>query len=238
MTTCYAALYYVSTADSKIITLEHSVGLPVPGFTQVPLRSEIGQTYEDGLREVLLHKPDVIALEEIPNRETASLALHAAAAGRLVITTMYAADTVACLSTLLRIGISPLLLSRTVTLVLAQYRLRRICPNCKTATPPSDALLKRLTGVDKAKIPSTWFFGAGCEQCGMSGFQGQVMIYEALPVAPLSQAILNETTGVALFRQAQLTGYTPLLDAGFEKVVQGLTTMDELLDTVPTPYHS
>lgn len=239
MTTCYAALHYVSTSDSKTITLEHSVGLPVPGLTQVPLRSEIGQTYEDGLREVLLHNPDVIALEEIPDRVTTSLALHASAAGRLVITTMYAADTVACLSTLLRIGISPLLLSRTLTLLLAQYRLRRICPNCKTATPPSDALLKRLTGVDKAKIPPTWFFGAGCEQCGMTGFQGQVMIYEALPVTPsLQQGILDETTGAALFRHAQLTGYTSLLDAGFQKVGQGLTTMDELLATVPAPYQS
>lgn len=239
MTTCYAALHYVSTSDSKIITLEHSVGLPVPGLTQVPLRSEIGQTYVDALREVLLHNPDVIALEEIPNRETASLALHSSAACRLVLTTMYAADTVTCLSTLLRMGLSPLLLSRTLTLLLAQYRLRRICPNCKTNTPPSDALLKRLTEADKAKIPPTWSFGAGCEQCGMTGFQGQVMIYEALPVTPpLQQAILDETTGAALFRQAQLTGYTPLLDAGFEKVAQGLTTMDELLATVPARYLS
>jgi len=232
--TCYAALQHVQTPDAKVIVLEHSVGPPVSGLTHVPLRSEIGQTYAAALREVLLHHPDVFALEEPPDRETASQALHASAAGRLALSTLYAADTVACISALLQMGLSSLLVSRTLTLVVAQYRLRRICTQCKTSTPPSDTVLKSFPSIETARIPSTWYFGAGCEQCGMTGFHDHVMVYEALPIdATLRQAILEENVGETLRRKAALTGCISLLDAGLEKVADGATTMDELLHTVP-----
>jgi type II secretory ATPase GspE/PulE/Tfp pilus assembly ATPase PilB-like protein len=213
-----------------MVTLEHGIGCPLAGVTQVPLRPEKGQTYAGMLREALLHNPDVVALEEAPDRETVSLALHAAAAGRLVLSTVYAADGVACLYTLLRMGISPLLVARTVTLILAQYRLKRLCSKCKTSTYPTEGMLNRLSGLSAGRIPAMWYFGAGCEACGMTGFHGQVTIYEALPVTPsLQQAILDDATHEQLRRAAEQTGYATLLDAGLENVAQGLTSLEEVL---------
>ena len=238
MTTCYAALHQIMTSDHKIVVLGNAFSQPITGITQVPIRTEVGQTYATALREILLHNPDVIAIEETPDRETTSLALHAAAGGRLVVSTMFAADAVACLSALVKMEMEPLMVSRTVSLVLAQYRLKRICPYCKTSTEPSETMRQRLTDLPISDIPETWFFGSGCERCGMTGFRGYTTIYEALPVTSSLQRLILEHASTDQLRQAAaLTSYKSLSHAGFEKVANGQTTVDEVLQTLPLYLH-
>lgn len=234
MTSCYAVLQQVKTSDRKTIVLENAFSQPVKGVTQVPIRTEVGQTYATALREILLHNPDVIAIEETPDRETTSLALHAAAGGRMVVGTMFAADAIACLAALVHMDMEPLLVSRTVSLILSQYRLKRICPYCKTSTEPSETMMQRLTDLPISRIPDTWFFGPGCERCGMTGFRGHITIYEALPVtASLQRLILERADAAQLRRAAESIDYKSLLSAGFEKVADGQTTVDEVLQTLP-----
>jgi general secretion pathway protein E len=230
-TTLYAALALRDTAAEKIITVEDPVEYQLTGVTQVPVHRQAGVTFGAALRSILRQDPDVIMVGEMRDPETAEIAVQAAMTGHLVFSTLHTNDAVGALPRLLDLGIPDYLAAATVDGILAQRLVRRVCDACRVVyQPPRDAV-RKLAGDE---LPPTDFLrGEGCPACRGTGYRGRTGVYELLVLDDaLREAIVRRASRVELRDLALRGGMRPLRADAWERVKEGVTTVEEVLRVV------
>ncbi len=226
-TTLYTGLSELNTPERKILTVEDPVEYVIEGFGQVQVDARIGRTFAKSLRAFLRQDPDIIMVGEIRDEETAAIALQASLTGHLVLSTLHTNSAAAALARLTDMGVEDYLIASTLRLVMAQRLVRTLCTSCKTEESYSKEFLADL-GLSPDDGP--FFAATGCEECHHSGYRGRTMIAEVLAITPtIEKAILEQKTGAALEEIARTEGMRTLFDHGLEKVMQGETSLTEVL---------
>ncbi|MFH1896224.1 MAG: GspE/PulE family protein [bacterium] len=236
--TLATALAKINDSKINITTLEDPIEIRIPGVTQTQVNPDVGLTFATGLRSILRQDPDVIMVGEVRDTETAELAIHAALTGHLVLSTLHTNSAAGALPRLLDMGAEPYLLTSTINYVFAQRLARRICPKClvpEEALPEVVEDFKKVLGnlmpVSKIKDGKLIFNkGKGCDVCGKSGYTGRLGIFEALQMSPkISKMVLEHSTEADIEKQAVEEGMVTLIQDGYLKVLNGLTTLEEVL---------
>jgi type IV pilus assembly protein PilB len=226
--TLYSAIAEIRTPDKNIVTLEDPIEVQLPGITQVGVSEKTGMTFSRGLRSILRQDPDIILVGEVRDTETAELALKASLTGHLVLTTLHTNSAVAALTRLVDMGAEPFLVASSLTCAIAQRLVRRPCPSCITAYVPDEITLTGL-GLTTADLAgATPMRGAGCPECGDTGYRGRTAVYEVLVVdAAMRQILIKEPTEAAISAQARASGMMTLRASAIDKASRGLTTFEE-----------
>jgi type IV pilus assembly protein PilB len=229
-TTLYSAISTINSPDHNIMTAEDPVEYNLKGVNQVQVNDGIGRTFAMVLRSFLRQDPDVILVGETRDLETAQISVRAALTGHLVFTTLHTNDCPSTVARLVDMGIPPFLLSSALLMMLAQRLGRRICKDCKQPVEGREEDLVRYGHVPQGRGPVTFYRGAGCASCNNTGMRGRVAIYEVMPISEtLRDMILEEASTAELREQAQKEGMKTLRQAGLAKVVEGVTTLEEVL---------
>jgi len=227
-TTLYAALSKINTPNKKIITVEDPVEYQMRGINQIHVKSQIGLNFASGLRSIVRQDPDVIMVGEIRDPETAEISIQAALTGHLVFSTVHTNDAAGAITRLLDMGIENFLISSALLGVLAQRLVRVICPDCKAEKPLAPALCIEMEHLGKKDIKV--YHGKGCKACSQTGFRGRCGIYELLVIDDnIRELILKKSTAQIIRDQARQKGMTTLREDGWDKVVKGITTVEEIL---------
>jgi type II secretory ATPase GspE/PulE/Tfp pilus assembly ATPase PilB-like protein/FixJ family two-component response regulator len=227
-TTLYSLLQGNATSDKNYITIEDPVEYYLDSAGQVLVREKIGLTFPLILRSILRQDPDVLLIGEIRDFETAEVAFHAALTGHQVFSTLHTNSAIATISRLFDLGLKPFVVATALEAVIAQRLVRKICPHCRTEVAPETVLLQRLGG-RFAKGISAVFKGAGCQDCYHTGYKGRIGLYEVLtPDSHLRHLIASEAAITEITRYAHDQGFSTLRDDAFDKVQEGLTTLDEV----------
>ena len=228
-TTLYAALSEIKNDEDKIITIEDPVEYQVKGITQIPVNEKKGLTFARGLRSILRHDPDKIMVGEIRDQETAQIAINSALTGHLVFTTVHANNVLDVLGRFLNMGVEPYNFVSALNCILAQRLVRVICVHCKRQVRYPDSLL-----VESGLNPDQWrdvpmMEGAGCFECGGTGFRGRSAIHELLDLSDnIREMILNRRPAPEIKRAAREEGMTFLRESAVEKLQLGITTLREI----------
>lgn len=229
-TTLYSALSKINSEDKNIITIEDPVEYQLPGIGQIQVNPKINLTFANGLRSILRQDPDVILVGEIRDVETAEIAIHASLTGHLVFSTLHTNDAPGAITRLVDMGIEPFLVSSSLVAVLGQRLVRTVCPNCRTEYKLTPAELAELGGYASQVKNGKLFRGRGCETCTGTGFFGRIGIYELLLVDDdIRNLITTNTDSATIKRKAATKGMNSLRDDGFHKIINGITTMSEVL---------
>jgi general secretion pathway protein E len=226
-TTLYASLREINSPDKKIITIEDPIEYQIEGINQIQVKPKIGLTFANGLRNIVRQDPDIIMVGEIRDIETADIAIHAALTGHLVFSTLHTNDAPGATTRLLDMGIESFLVSSSIIGVLAQRLVRLICPACKEpfTLPPEFIDRIELSGND-----ITTYHGAGCEECRHTGYKGRTGIFELMIMSEeIRQLVLEKASADIIRQKAVSQGMQVLRECGWQKVRQGLTTIEEVL---------
>ena len=228
--TLYSAIHQIKTPDRNIVTLEDPVEMQVTGITQVQVHDRAGLTFARGLRSVLRQDPDVVLVGEVRDPETAKLALEASMTGHLVLTTLHTNSAPAALTRLVEMGVEPFLVASSLSLVVAQRLVRRVCETCAAPYLPASRILT-LLGIDAASLEGAApRRGAGCSDCAGTGYRGRVGVFEVLPVNAAMRAVLMTTPNEgAVAAAARAAGMQTLRASAIAKAHAGLTTYEEIL---------
>jgi type IV pilus assembly protein PilB len=228
-TTLYAALSEIKTIEDKIVTIEDPVEYQLRGITQIPINEKKGLTFARGLRSILRHDPDKIMVGEIRDPETAQIAIQSALTGHLVFTTVHANNVVDVLGRFLNMGVEPYQFISALNCVLAQRLVRLICTHCKRpARVTAEALAE--SGMDPTLATTAQFFeGAGCIECGGTGYKGRTAICELLDLSDhIRDLILDRRPTSEIKKAAREEGMRFLRDSAVEQVLLGRTTLREI----------
>ncbi len=226
-TTLYSALSTINDARKNIQTIEDPVEYNLMGINQVHARPDIGLTFAAALKSFLRQDPDIIMVGEIRDLETAEIAIKAALTGHLVLSTLHTNDAPSSVQRLVNMGIEPFLVTASLNLVEAQRLGRRICKNCRTEFIPSEDMLVAL-GVDQTG--SVFYRGEGCDRCRQTGYKGRVGFYEIMVISDnMRDKIIQGMPTNQLKKLAIQEGMETLRMAGIKKVLQGITTVEEVL---------
>ena len=228
-TTLYAALSEIKNDEDKIITIEDPVEYQLKGITQIPVNEKKGLTFARGLRSILRHDPDKIMVGEIRDQETAQIAINAALTGHLVFTTVHANNVFDVLGRFLNMGVEPYNFVAALNCILAQRLVRVICEHCKKRVYYPDAyLVESGLNVDEWRDIAV-YEGAGCFECGGTGFRGRTAIHELLDLSErIREMILMKRPTSDLKRLAKEEGMTFLRESAIEKVRLGISTLKEI----------
>jgi type IV pilus assembly protein PilB len=228
-TTLYAALSEIKSVEDKIITIEDPVEYQLRGITQIPINEKKGLTFARGLRSILRHDPDKIMVGEIRDPETAQIAIQSALTGHLVFTTVHANNVIDVLGRFLNMGVEPYQFVSALNCVLAQRLVRIICAHCKRPAVPGPALLEE-SGLDPTFARTTTFYeGAGCIECGGTGYKGRMAICELLDLSDsIREMILGRRPNSEIKKLAHDEGMRFLRESAVDKVRDGLTTLREI----------
>jgi general secretion pathway protein E len=227
-TTLYAALTHINSPDKNIITVEDPVEYQLLGVGQMQVNPKINLTFAAGLRSILRQDPDVIMIGEIRDRETAEIAIHASLTGHLVFSTLHTNDAASAATRLIDMGIEPFLVASSVVAVLAQRLLRRICPDCKRPYRASEDELSRLDLPPGSAV--TLYRGAGCAACSQTGYRGRTGIFELMVLDDdIRRLIGGKSDSTAIKQTAIAKGMVTLKHEGTERVIQGHTTLEEVM---------
>ncbi len=233
-TTIYALLQEIQRQRGNtvnMVTLEDPVEYRLPRTAQTQINPAAGFTFESALRAALRQDPEVIMVGEIRDAETASLAVQAGLTGHLVISTIHSGVAAGVFARLLDMGIEPFLAASSITGVLAQRLLRRLCPHCATETAPSRALLE---AYDIDNAPGTWRQAVGCAECRGIGYWGRIAVGEALAVTDgVGDAVLRRMPTRQIQAEALAAGMTPLHAAALQRAASGVTSLDEIVRVLP-----
>jgi general secretion pathway protein E len=232
-TTLYAALSTINTPDLNILTVEDPVEYQLQGISQMAINPKIGLTFAAGLRSFLRQDPDVIMVGEIRDRDTAEIAIQASLTGHLVFSTVHTNDSSGAITRLVDMGVEPFLVASSLTAVLAQRLVRRLCSVCREAHVPTAEELAEVgmtqEQVVRAGSPPV-YRAVGCATCGQTGYRGRTGIYEFLPVDDdIRTLAIKNVDSNTIKKQAVKRGMTTLLDDGARKVLAGETTIAEVL---------
>jgi type IV pilus assembly protein PilB len=228
-TTLYAALSEIKTVEDKIITIEDPVEYQLRGITQIPINEKKGLTFARGLRSILRHDPDKIMVGEIRDPETAQIAIQSALTGHLVFTTVHANNVIDVLGRFLNMGVEPYQFVAALNCVLAQRLVRRICEDCKQpATVTREMLIE--SALDPSLAETQAFFeGAGCIECGGTGFKGRTAICELMDLSDrIRDMILERRPTSEIKRAAKDEGMTFLRECAVKLAFDGSTTLREI----------
>jgi general secretion pathway protein E len=214
----------------NILTVEDPVEQRIHGIGQVQVNSKIGLTFAAGLRAFLRQDPDIIMIGEIRDLETAELAINASLTGHLVLSTLHTNDAAGAFPRLIDFGCEPFLIATSLMGVIAQRLVRVLCPHCKAPYNPSDFELSSL-GLTRAEVESGNVCRAmGCEHCNGKGYLGRTIIQELLLVnEEIRSMIMQRKDGGTIKKQAMADGMKTFRDHGIEKILKGITTIDEVL---------
>ena len=228
-TTLYAALNEIKSDEDKIITIEDPVEYQIRGITQIPVNEKKGLTFARGLRSILRHDPDKILVGEIRDQETAQIAINSALTGHLVFTTVHANNVVDVLGRFLNMGVEAYNFVSALNCILAQRLVRTICDYCARSVRYPDELLLA-SGMDPAEWRGFEFReGAGCMECGGTGYRGRTAIHELLDLTdPIRELILEKKPTSEVRKLAQKEGMTFLRESALDRVRSGVTTLKEI----------
>ncbi|MGH7592362.1 MAG: type IV-A pilus assembly ATPase PilB [Gemmatimonadales bacterium] len=229
-TTLYSALQRINTVETNIMTAEDPVEYNLPGINQAPMRAEIGLTFAAALRAFLRQDPNIIMIGEIRDLETGGIAIKAALTGHLVLSTLHTNDAPSTVIRMIDMGIEAFNVASAVNLVVAQRLVRRICTACSAPVTYTDVELKALT-LDIEPLRRIAFRrGAGCDQCGGTGYRGRAGLYEVMAMSPaLRRMVLTGASTVELRDQAVSEGMLTLRMDGMKKLERGTTTLEEVV---------
>jgi type IV pilus assembly protein PilB len=229
-TTLYACLNHLRDPTMNITTVEDPVEYRLAGINQVQVKSEIDLTFAACLRSILRQDPDIVLIGEIRDKETVEIAIKASLTGHLVLSTFHTNDAPSAITRLINMGIEPYLLSSSLNLIIAQRLVRKICEKCKEPATLSEQVLKRLK-IDPARIKdANLCHGKGCNACGNTGYHGRLPIFEFLVMDHEMRDLVTACANEAQLRAAaRKKGYGGLLESGVIKMLQGLTTAEEVL---------
>ena len=233
-TTLYAALSQINSPDKNILTIEDPIEYQLKGIGQMQINPKINLTFASSLRSILRQDPDVILVGEIRDAETAEISIHAALTGHLVFSTLHTNDAAGAVTRLIDMGIEPFLVASSVVAIMAQRLVRTICSSCKQSYSPAPEELARLglarSSADGKDRPIMLSRGAGCPVCAESGYRGRVAIYEILLVDDqIRRLIMAKADAKAIGDAAVAVGMRTLREDGMAKVLQGVTTAEEVL---------
>lgn len=227
-TTLYTLLSSLNVKERRIVTIEDPVEHKIPGVIQIAVRPEIDLTFARGLRSILRGDPNVVMIGEMRDLETAEIAIRSALTGHLVFSTLHTNDAIGGITRLIDMGIEPFLVSNSVRAFIAQRLVRTLCPHCKTpATYPADYLREIVFDLPEG---ATIYKAAGCEACRHTGYQGRMAIFEICMVTPQIQEMITSRKSPNLLRHVALQeGMHTLRIDGFSKVLNGITTIEEVM---------
>ncbi len=227
-TTLYGALEDINDPGQNIVTIEDPVEYQLKGLTQVQVKPDIGLTFNRVLRATMRQDPDVILVGEIRDLETAKIASEAALTGHLVFATLHTNNAIQATVRLIDLGVEPFIVAPSILGVVSQRLAARICENCREPYHPALSELKRHfldEGIEK--VP--FYRGAGCSECGKSGYRGRVALHELVVITDEMRAMISAgATMTDLARAAKKVGYRPMRYDGLKKVLLGLTTIEEV----------
>lgn len=225
-TTLYSLLNVVNSIEKNVITIEDPVEYNIKGVNQMQVNNRINFTFANGLRSILRQDPDIILVGEIRDSETAEISVRAALTGHIVFSTIHTNSAVSTITRLKDMGIKPFLISSTVTGIIAQRLVRKICPNCITEYTAGKREM-RFLGIQE---PLTLRRGTGCSVCNNTGYKGRTAIFEVLRTdRKIKEMIDNNSTENEIEEYAKSIGMTDLRSACREKVLSGITTIEEML---------
>ena len=231
-TTLYAMLSRIRSPEKNIITIEDPVEYQIKGINQIQANFKTGFTFANGLRAILRQDPDTIMVGEIRDLETAEISIRSALTGHLVFSTLHTNDAVGTVVRLVNMGIEPFLVCNSLTLAVAQRLVRRICPHCREAYTPSPALLESLGLTPSQREEILFYRGKGCDACNKTGYRGRVGIFEIMVMSQeIRNLILQNALPNVIKRKALERGMTTLAESGLHKVIQGITSIDEVMTT-------
>jgi len=234
-TTLYAVLAKLNTTRVNIMTLEDPVEYQIAGINQVQINPGVGLTFATGLRAFLRQDPNIILVGEIRDQETTDLAIQAALTGHLVFSTLHTSDAAGALPRLIDLGAESFLLSSTMNAIVGQRIVRNVCPHCKVAYVPPAPIIEEAKKILGSLFPANaanvqFYKGKGCGECGNSGYLGRVGIFEVLPVtSKVASLVLERQDSQAIQKEAVAEGMITMMQDGFLKVLQGVTTPEEVL---------
>ena len=241
-TTLYSVLDKVATSKVNVVTIEDPVEYEMKGVNQVQVNVQAGLTFASALRSFLRQDPNIIMVGEIRDSETADLAINASLTGHLVFSTLHTNDAAGVPPRMLDMGVEPFLLVSSLTCVVGQRVLRRVCPDCATEVDiPADteAELKNTLGPIYGMIEEKWKKEGkkmqipkpvGCEKCNNTGYFGRIAIYEVMPISEkISKLIVEKASSADIQKQAMDEGMLTMKQDGYVKVLEGITTMEEVL---------
>jgi type II secretory ATPase GspE/PulE/Tfp pilus assembly ATPase PilB-like protein len=235
-TTLYASLREIDRFQKNIITVEDPIEYHLDNITQMEINTKSGQTFAGSLRSILRQDPDVIMIGEIRDQETATIACQAATTGHMVFSTVHSNDSITALFRLLDLGVEPFMIASALTAVLAQRLVRVLCEACKEPYKPKPEFLKKANlPIDKVDV----FYRKPaepeqvCPQCGGTGYLGRTGIFECLVITEAMRDMIRENPSMnAIKAEARKNGMIYLQEDGLRQVIQGKTSIDELLRVV------
>src|SRR5215469_10712893 len=237
-TSLYAFLSAINSVHKRIITIEAPVEYELKGINQIAVRPEIGLTFGMGLRHILRQDPNVVMVGEIRDMETADIAIRASLTGHLVFSTLHTNDAPSAFTRLIDMGIEPFLVASSVEAVMAQRLVRTICPHCKQEQKVEKDYLRRIGFPENEINTAKFYHGAGCEDCRQLGYQGRMGIYELLILNEnLRPLILNRAPATTIAGKAIDGGMRTLRTDGWNKVKNGMTTIEEVLRVTQIEEH-
>ncbi|MDD5041085.1 MAG: GspE/PulE family protein [Candidatus Peribacteraceae bacterium] len=239
-TTLTALLKMRNTPDVNISTIEDPVEYKIPGVNHIQVNPKTNLTFASGLRALVRQDPDIVLVGEIRDGETADISVNAALTGHLVFSTLHSNDAATAIPRLLDMGVEPFLLASTLEVVIGQRLVRRVCPRCRhSVSIAAEEAAKLFPGAEKM-IPDaktlTLYRGKGCEACSNTGYRGRIGIYELLVITPvIEELILKRAASSELNEAAVKEGMRLMFEDGFDKVLAGVTTIEELLRVAAPP---
>ncbi|MGD2125828.1 MAG: type II secretion system ATPase GspE [Desulfobacteraceae bacterium] len=228
-TTLYAALSTINTTDINIITIEDPIEYQLEGIGQIQVNPKIDLTFANGLRSIVRQDPDVILVGEIRDLETAEIAIQSALTGHLVFSTLHTNDSASAVTRLIDMGIEPFLVTSSVIAILAQRLVRTLCNNCKEAYSPDRESLQNIGIIPEMVGEGNVYRGIGCSSCLKTGYRGRTGIFEMMMLGDaLNNLILKTSDANAIKRLAVEQGMVALRQDGAQKVLEGITTIEEV----------
>ena len=231
--TMYTMIKELTDISTNLVTLEDPVELNFPGITQVQINEKTGLTFASGLRSILRQDPDIIAIGEIRDGETAEICMRAAITGHMVLSTIHTNDAVSVFDRLKDIGVPPYLTAAGVSGIISQRLVRKICPKCRQEYEPGEHEFV-LAGLERSEMEGHRFYkGCGCSGCMGTGYRGRTGVFEILPVTSKIRRCIAEDMGhEKLEEAARETGYTTLRESSLSLLLEGQTTLEEMARVV------
>jgi type IV pilus assembly protein PilB len=231
-TSLYAAVKLLNHSDVNISTIEDPVEYKIPGVNHIQVNTQTDLTFGKGLRSIVRQDPDIILVGEIRDQETMDIALNAALTGHMLLSTFHANDAAAAIPRMMDMGAEPFLLSSAIELIIAQRLVRKICVSCRYSVEVTKAQFTN----DHPKIAQYFpgdsvrhYLGKGCAACGMTGYKGRIGIFELIVATPeLRESIMHRPSAMDILAIAQNAGMKPMFFDGLDKVLRGVTSLEEL----------
>jgi type IV pilus assembly protein PilB len=232
-TTLYGSLGEINSPERNVMTIEDPVEYTFESINQIQINEQAGVTFAGGLRSILRQDPDVILVGEIRDVETARIAVQSALTGHFVLSSLHATDAVSALHRLLDMGIETFLIASSVTAVVAQRLVRRICPHCRQSYSPPPEQLEFLREFGDSALDGEFAHGAGCNFCSHTGFLDRIGVYELMPITEsVRELILMRASHDELGKQARADGMLTLQEEAARLVQAGITTVPEVLRSI------